>query len=810
MVHLRLINPNNQNNMILRTILCCAFLSGVISPALRAVTPNRTLLLTDWKVSDGRGKPVPVTLPHDWSVNHNFDRSVPAGNDGGYLPTAAPTYTRTLSIDSIEPGLYQLYLEGAYMNSEVRVNGRYADGHPYGYTSYRVDITPLLNTGDNQIEISVDNTAQKNSRWYTGTGIYRPVWLEHYGPVYIEPESMVFTSPGIRPGMAIGRIDANIIDTNVSRSTPAAYTATLKIKSPGGMTETHTERLMLSDKERNHPLHIDFPIADPQLWSPDSPAVYEATLTIEGPDGIVATDIIEFGLRTIDFNAEEGFTLNGIPMTLNGACVHHDNALLGAASHSAAEWRKAALLKEAGFNAVRTAHNPPSPAFLRACDHLGLMVIDEAFDGWHEKKTPHDYGEIFDDFYADDLERMILRDRNHPSIIAWSIGNEILERKSSEAVEIAADMAGICRSLDAHRPVTQALAAWDADWEIYDPLAAEHDIVGYNYMIHMAEGDHRRVPERVMWQTESYPRDAFSNFKTVRDHSYVIGDFVWTGIDYIGESGIGRHYYEGEVPGEHYERDLWPWHGSLCGDIDITGRRKPISYYRQMLHHPDSNMIIMSVREPNGYRGEIRETLWGTFPTEMSWNWPGHEGKPIEVEVATTQPEVALYINDRHVAAQKVGETTEYKAVFTLPYEPGTLRAVALDANGQPVAECSLSTSGEPARIALEAKRYPCDDADYDLIYVTASIVDSAGIVNPFATNMLTFACTPNGELLATGNADPKDPTGYHVRHRQPYKGYAQAIVKAPRNVSPTLTVNSVTLPNASLLLIPRLAIQTR
>ncbi len=794
--------------MTIRTIICGAMIAACAS-TISAITPDRTLLDTGWTVTDGRSKPIAVTLPHDWSIAHNFDESAPAGNDGGYLPTAALTYTRTLPLDTILPGSYYLYLEGAYMNSKVSVNGEYADGHPYGYTSYRVDITPFLEPGDNTLEITVDNTAQKNSRWYTGTGLYRPVWLEHYGPIYLEPESMVFTSPGIRPGMAIGRIDANLIETRTGRTVPGTYVATLLVKAPDGTVETHSTPFLIDANKHNYPIHIDFPIADPQLWSPDSPSIYEATLTIADASGIVATDVVEFGLRSIDFTAEDGFSLNGVPMTINGACVHHDNGLLGAASYSAAEWRKAALLKEAGFNAVRTAHNPPSPAFLRACDHLGLMVIDEAFDGWRERKTDHDYGEIFDEYYADDLERMILRDRNHPSIIAWSIGNEILERKSPEAVELAADMAQICRSLDSDRPVTQALAAWDDDWEIYDPIAAEHDIVGYNYMIHKAEGDHERVPDRVIWQTESYPRDAFANYLAVRDHSYIIGDFVWTGIDYIGESGIGRHYYEGEVPGEHYERNLWQWHGSLCGDIDLIGRRKPISYYREMLH-TDEPALALAVREPEGYKGTIRETLWGTYPTYESWTWDGHEGKPIEVEIATKLPKVTLYVNDSPVETKPVSEATEYKAVFTIPYQPGTIRAEAYDTDGQKVAERTLSTAGAPASIALEARRYPADDADYDLIYVTASVVDADGNVNPFATDILSFSSTPNGEILATGSADPKDLAGYHVKTRLPYRGYAQAVVKARRNVAPTVTVTSVSLPAATLLLTPKSDLPTR
>ncbi|MDE6831969.1 MAG: DUF4982 domain-containing protein, partial [Muribaculaceae bacterium] len=242
--------------------------------------------------------------------------------------------------------------------------------------------------------------------------------------------------------------------------------------------------------------------------------------------------------------------------------------------------------------------------------------------------------------------------------------------------------------------------------------------------------------------------------------------------------------------------------GSYCGDIDIIGRRKPISYYRQMIHTGEPTMI-MSVREPNGYRGEIRETLWGNYPAEFSWTWPGHEGNPIEVEVATTLPSVTLYLNDTAIETKKVDESTEYKAIFTLPYEAGTLRAEAFDTSGTKVVEQTLSTAGDPAAIKLEAKRYPADDADYDLIYVTASVVDESGTVCPHATGILSFTSTPNGEILATGTADPKDLTGYHVRNRQPYQGYAQAIVKTLRNVAPTITVSSISLPTATLLVSP-------
>ncbi len=742
-----------------------------------------------------------VTLPHDWSITYSPDSAANSGNDGGYLPGVLATYRHTLPVDSVLPGKYFLYLEGAYMNPEVWVNGEEVDSHSYGYTSFRVDVTDYLEDGDNSIVIVCDNSEQPNSRWYSGTGLYRPVWLEHYNPVYIEPRSMFVQTPGIRPGMAIGRLTANVNDSREDRDYPESYTATLTIVDPDGVAlQPEVATFTLAADERTKPLLIDFPVPDPELWTPDTPKLYTATLSIEGPDGVTDENTVTFGLRTFDFDAEEGAFLNDHPIVLNGACVHHDNGILGAAAYEAAEWRKVQLLKRAGFNSVRTSHNPPSTAFLEACDRLGLLVIDEAFDGWREKKTPHDYGEVFESLWPVDLEALVLRDRNHPSVIAWSIGNEILERKSPWAVETAGQMVELAHHLDPTRPVTQALASWDADWEIYDPLAAQHDIIGYNYLIHKAESDHERVPERVIWQTESYPRDAFANYMAVRNLPYVIGDFVWTGIDYIGESGIGRYYYDGQVPGEHWERNIWPWHNATCGDIDITGLRKPISYYRDLLYN-NLDTIYMAVQEPDGYRGTIKETGWSTYPTFESWNWPGHEGKPINVEIITRSPKVRLYLNDSIVATQDVNEGTEYKALIPVDFRPGTLRAVAIDANGKEGKSVQLTTADKPASIKISYERIPNTGTDYDLVFVDVALLDNNGNVNTLADNLLTFAISQDSQILGTGNADPTDPIGYTAKVRNAYHGRAAAVIKTPHLSSPTLTVTSHSLPTSTTIL---------
>ena len=677
-----------------------------------------------------------VTLPHDWSVEGDFDKNTPAGNDGAYLPTGRGYYRKTFTLGSEYEGKrLRLYFEGVYMNAQVYVNGQLAGGHPYGYSSFYVDITPYAKIGkSNLLEVRVDNSQQKNCRWYSGSGIYRHVWLYTTGQRYID-------------------------EWSVQVSTPDMHTAIIK------------GEVVMEDGTRK-PIQKTVNEPSPQLWSPDSPHLYTTTLQAEG-DEVPVT----YGLRTIEYSAQKGLLLNGKEIRLNGGCLHHDNGMLGAAAFDAAEYRKARLMKEAGFNAVRTSHNPPSEAFLRACDELGLLVIDEAFDGWREQKNAFDYHLLIDQWWQEDIRAMVCRDRCHPSIFCWSTGNEVIERKKIEIVKTAHKLAALCRQLDPTRPVTSALCAWDPEWDIYDPLAAEHDIVGYNYMIFKSQGDHQRVPSRVMMQTESYPRDAWQNYRKVMDEPWVVGDFVWTAIDYLGESGIGRWYYEGDTPGESWERPLFPWHAAYCGDIDFTGLRKPISHYRAMLwndgtgsYKPDP--VYMAVREPDGYVGKVKTTMWGTWPTFECWNWPGHEGKNIDVEVYSRYPKVRLYLNDQLVAEQ---ETKDCKATFTLPYQPGTLRAEAV-ADGQTQTSVTLQTA---KTLRLTADHTTLKANGQDLAFITIEALDAQGRPNPIADNLLKASVKGPATLQALGNADIKDCDRYTDASHHLWKGRALLVVRA-------------------------------
>ncbi len=724
-----------------------------------------------------------LDLPHDWSIEGTITAEASSGNDGGYFPTGIGWYRKTFTIDKEDKDkLIGLYFEGIYMNSEVYVNGHLVGQYPYGYSSFHYDITPYINKlGENIVAVRVDNSQQRNCRWYTGSGIYRHVWLTATADLHFKHWSTFITTPDVYNN-GDSKVNIETVITNNSD-----YNRTFEVKIAIDIQQKDKEKYITSDYKsiqlqpgEEQKINQLFEVFNAQLWSPNMPTINSATLSISENGKVIDEITQSFGIRKIEYSAETGLLLNGKPISLNGGCLHHDNGPLGSASYDRAEERKVELMKSAGFNAVRTAHNPPATAFLNACDRLGMLVIDESFDGWRDSKTPHDYASIFDQWWERDIDAMILRDRNHPSIICWSIGNEVIERKKLEVVTTAQKLRDRIRLNDPTRPITSALAAWDRDWEIYDPLAAVHDIVGYNYMIFKAESDHTRVPHRVMWQTESYPRDAFSNWTKVADLHYVIGDFVWTSIDYLGESGIGRFYYTGETPGEHYHRPQYPWHGAYCGDIDLTGWRKPISHYRELLH-TDRKKLYMAVREPNGYHGEIKETQWSVWPTWESWNWPGHEGKNIEVEIYSRYPRIRLYLNDSLIAECPTTRKEEFKAIIPISYTPGTLRAVGLHTDGTEKETITLKTAGTASHITLKADRTALQANGQDLCYVTVQLTDAQGLHTPNAENPLTFSIRGAGEIIAVDNALLKDPTPYSSQTRNAWKGRAMVVIKTTK-----------------------------
>jgi beta-galactosidase len=719
-----------------------------------------------------------LDLPHDWSIEGKSEKNNPSEGDGGFFPMGTAWYRKAFSVPADwKNQKVAIYFEGVYMNAEVFVNGKSVGMQPYGYTSFEYDLTAYLKFGkQNIIAVKVDNSKQKNSRWYSGSGIYRHVWLKVKKPIHIKNWGVAISTPEVTNEKAIVQVKTIVKnETTNFQSILVATNVTNKKESAVANADIKIELQPNEEKEITQNLVVE----NPALWSPEQPNLYTANIKIK--QGNTYLDLItkNFGIRTIEFSAENGFVLNGKKIELNGGCVHHDNGALGAAAYDRAEVRKVELLKAAGFNALRTSHNPPSEAFLDACDQLGMLVIDEAFDGWKEKKTTYDYASIFEKWWKHDVESMVLRDRNHPSIIMWSIGNEIIERTKPEAVETAKMLANAVRNIDATRPVTSAMTTWTKDWEIFDPLMAAHDVAGYNYQLHRAESDHQRVPSRIIVQTESYPKDAFSNWNLVQKHNYIIGDFVWTAMDYLGESGIGRYVYPGEPTGEHWEGNLYPWHGAYCGDVDLTGWRKPISHYRSMLYN-DNEKLYLAVREPNPESGAIKLTSWAVWPTWESWSWPGQEGKNLEVEVYSKYPKVRLYLNDKVIGEKETGLAQEFKATFKIPYASGELKAVGIE-NNKEVESVLLKTAQQAAKIKLTADRNEITADGQDLSYITVELTDENGVLDPNAENQLQFNISGAGVIVGVDNANLKDTDLYIANTRKTWHGRAMIIIKSTK-----------------------------
>ena len=756
-------------------------LTALASTTTLSAQSQKQLFDFGWKFTHN-GTTQLVDLPHDWDILEGPHSGKGAtGTGGGWFEAGKGEYRKLFASPKGE--VVKLHFEGVYQKSEIFVNGQKVGQHHYGYTPFTVDITKMLkNKGMNEVVVKVDNSQQPNCRWYSGSGIYRHVWLESMPALHIAENGVFVTTPEVSDNQALVQVEVS-----VANESPSNRNAIITI---GGKELT----VNLAARE-TQTVRTQFTVNNPSLWSTEHPTLNNLSVQLKEKGKILDTQTVKYGIRSFSFDAEKGFILNGKKVLINGACVHHDDGVLGASAFDDAEIRKVRQMKNAGFNLIRTSHNPTTRAFLDACDSIGMLVIDEAFDGWRTQKNPYDYSTVIDSCFRSDIQSMVLRDRNHPSIISWSIGNEVIERKDIRVVYTARQMKAAIHEKDTTRPVTEALCAWDSDWEIYDPHAEVLDVVGYNYMLFKHADDHKRDPKRVIWQTESYPRDAFRNWATVHDFPYVVGDIVWTGLDYLGESGIGRTYYKGEREGESWIKGGQPeWHGAPCGDVDITGWRKPISHYREMLWN-ENTPLYMAVKEPEGYHGEIKQTMWSVWPTYESWTWKGWEGKPVEVEIYTHQPKVKLYLNDQLIGTKEVNRNTEYKAVFTVPYQKGTLRAEAGEES------VTLKTAGEPARLKLTPDRTVMRADGQSLTYIIVEVVDQDGNLVPEAEIPCEATVKGAGKLLAFASANLKDEEPYPSVHSKTWKGRAMLVVRSSQKKGTVNVSIKSKLPIATLSL---------
>ena len=729
-----------------------------------------------------------LDLPHDWSIE-NLPNQEPGKTIGpftkesigttatGYTVGGTAWYRKTFTLNNNDQFANTfINFDGIYMNSEIWINGNQVGTQPYGYTPFHFEISKFLNPAGqaNVIAVKVKNEG-KNSRWYSGSGIYRHVYL-------IQKQAIHIAHHGL--SIQTNKLSSNnyevtfTIELIYDKTDEASLSMSIKIIDPEGKFDSEGEIPIKKIPADDARFSYSFQYGNPKLWSVDEPNLYTAEITILKNGKPVDKVTENFGIRTIHFDAKTGFLLNGKPLFLKGGNLHHDNGFLGSATIDRAEERRVELMKANGFNAIRTSHNPPSQQFLDACDRLGVLVIDEAFDQWVRPKNPQDYNVYFREWWKKDLTSMINRDRNHPSVILWSIGNELNERADSLGYAIRKELVAEVHKLDSTRPVTEGVCDfwdhWGRKWSTAAPVFNDLDVAGYNYLNLKYESDHAEFPERIMVGTESYAAEAYAYWQGVEKYPWVIGDFVWTAMDHLGETGCGNSKI-GERPGPRVGLQPWPWFSNYCGDIDLCGNKKPQSYYRDVVWN--NSKIEMMVHTPIPVGMVETYSYWGWPDEYQSWNWKGNEGKLMDVRVFTKCPVVRLELNGKVIGGQTIDTTTGITANFIVPYEPGVLKAVALN-NGNEVAFKELKTTGKPARVVLTADRPLIKANRNDLAYVKVEITDDQGNVVPDANIPVTFSISGVGEIAGSGNASPTDMESFNNMVCKTYRGEAMTILR--------------------------------
>ena len=741
---------------------------------------KKTPFNTGW-TCEAYGKTENVTLPHDYMIGSVRREENATGLDLGYFEPGRGIYRKTFEKPAAERVL--LSFDGVMGLCEVSLNRQLVTFHPYGYTGFVCDLTPFLREGENELTVTADTTAQVSSRWYTGGGIYRSVDLLTGGKVVLPPNGIFVKILRLYDKAASAEIEVRV-------QSDLRGEGTLTVTAAG---EDHTRHVHLERGENVFSFRTM--LRNVEFWTPDTPAVYDCAVRIEA-EGESDGDTVPFGVRTAETDPARGFLLNGEPVKLYGACVHHDNGIVGAASTRAAEERRVRILKENGFNAIRTAHNPPSSVFLDVCDRMGMMVIDEIFDCWRFGKREFDYHRFFGGYREADTAAMVMQGRNHPSVILWSTGNEIAEQDgSSQGYRTHKGILDVIRAFDPTRPVTQAFCPFweDPDMdrrareesalgaEVLDfwakrtmPIADLLDVAGYNYYYDRLDKDEARFPERLIAMTESFPLDAVLCAKRMKADPRFIGEFVWTGWDYFGETGIGHVRWGGE--GRVYGLTGYPEHIANCGDFSVTGSKKPQSWFRDAAWGLRPVSVLVS--DPARYGERYAVSMWGFYPAERSWTWPGQEGKKTEVFVFTLCGEAELFVNGRSLGRKTPDENGLAK--FEAVYEPGTLSAKVYR-DGECAGEDKIVTAGPWTGIRVTAdcggKTGPAE-----LIYAEIELTDGAGNVSFTAEDEVKVTVS-GGEVIGTGSGRVDDGHVYTSPVCRAYHGKLLAAIRPTGSV---------------------------
>lgn len=730
-----------------------------------------------------------LDLPHDWSIEDlpaepgsgrigPFDPRAPGGTANAFSIGGEGWYRKHFNIGALPPGSHVTVLfDGVYMESDVWLNGHHLGRRVHGYTPFHYDLTPHLRPGDNVLAVRVRNDG-KNSRWYTGSGIYRRVTIDVVPqPARVEQWGVAVATRAITDHAA--EIE---VQTQLAGATPDLVLVS-RVRSPAGVVVAESQA---SGRDRVSQ-SLDLP--DPALWSPDTPVLYSLETELRRGSAVLDRVVTPFGVRVITFDATNGMQINGLGTKLRGGCLHHDNGLLGAAAYPDADDRRVRLLKARGYNAIRSSHYPASRSFRQACDRHGVMLIDEAFDMWRVSKNPQDYANHFAQNWQADIAAMVLSARNSPSVVMWSIGNEIPGRSTPEGVKTSWDLANAVRQLDPTRPVTAGINGFLGRPVIPDEATARKgragqpdesaavflDVVGYNYRLDRFDPDHLKRPDRVMYGSESYPKDLFAVWDRIDEKPYLIGDFVWSAMDYLGEAGMGTTTLSKSKVAMP-SMPAWPWVINNPGDLDITGGRKAPSYARDVAWRVSPLEVAVQRPVPVGMFEHV--SWWGWSDERQSWTWPGHEGQPLAVRVYTRADRVELRVNGAVVASKSLGRAEKLPIELTAPYAPGTFEAVAYS-GGREVGRRRFETVGLAAALQLipEAKQGSSERGR--LTFVRVEVQDSAGRTVQDAIHQVSLNVSGPARLIGFGSGNPHAVGSFQAPVSQTFEGRALAILCA-------------------------------
>ncbi len=744
----------------------------------------------------------PVTLPHDAMIIE--PRGAKTSNGGhGYFPGGVYTYEKTF----IAPANWAdktilVEFEGVYKNATVSLNGKELTFHPYGYTGFFVELDGLIYGSENTLTVVANNSKLPNSRWYSGSGIYRPVWLYEGPKNSLRPESVKISTLTYAP-------------------------AKIKVEAPVSCRIEILDGNTVIAAAEGVSVELDIPNA--KLWSDEAPNLYTCRVS-NGEDELEEA----FGIRKIEWS-NKGLYINGKETLLRGGCVHHDNGIIGAATYTESEDRRVRILKENGFNAIRSSHNPASKAMLDACDKYGMYVMDESFDMWYNRKNPYDYGCDFNKWWEKDTTAMVQRDKNHPSVILYSIGNEVGEPAEQKGIDTGRAMVELIHKLDDTRPVTCGTnlmiisraakgngiyqdGKQDTGTEskkqdegknaslafnimasfvgsgmnkggnspkvdaLTSPFLDSLDIAGYNYASGRYPLEAKAHPDRVVFGSETFPQDIWKNWEMVKKYPYLIGDFMWTSWDYLGEAGIGAWSYVGGMP---FNRP-YPWILSGAGVIDILGVPDGSCKYASTVWGLEDKPVI-AVRPINHPGVQPGKSVWRGTNAILSWSWANCTGNKAEVEVYSDASSVELLLNGKSLGKKKLKEC---KTMFKAKYVAGVLTAVAYDANGQETGRSELISANGLLHIAVKPEKASVKPGE--VVYVPVTIEGENGVVDSNADRKLTVS-VDGGEFLAFGSANPRTEEQYHTGTFTTYYGRALAIVRVGRNTRIAVTDGSET-----------------